>query len=404
MDTIYDCIIVGSGISGLSFAHHLVKEGENILVLEKEKQIGGQIRTTKGNQNTFWAELGAHTCYNSYTHLLSIIEDIQAIDEIIPCKNLKYVLYKEGKIKSVFSAISIIPLIFNFPKIFFRKQAGKTVKEFFSPLVGKSNYIPLFSNLFRAVLSQKADNYPAEIFLKRRKERRQDVPRKFTFKSGISTIINKIVEYDKIQVLSGIEVTSIFQNDETDPLLNIATAAGQTFKARNIALATDPATISLLLKNVDSEISKLLSTISLSQSESLNIIINKNKVNLKEIAGIIPLGNEFTSIVSRDIIPDNNLRAFTFHFQQSKSSSEEQLHQICSVLEINPSDILSESACSHVLPSLGLEHLNLAEKIDQTRNIDNIYIPGNYFYGLSIEDCVHRAYDESIRYKKNKTK
>ena len=70
---VYDCIVVGGGISGVTFAHYLKKEGKAVLVLEKNKNTGGQLQTGHLSvQPDFWYELGSHTCYNSYTSLLSL--------------------------------------------------------------------------------------------------------------------------------------------------------------------------------------------------------------------------------------------------------------------------------------------------------------------------------------------
>ena len=65
---IYDCIIIGAGISGISFAASLKDKCQNILIVEKENRIGGHIQSyiSKTDDN-FWFELGAHTCYNAYT-------------------------------------------------------------------------------------------------------------------------------------------------------------------------------------------------------------------------------------------------------------------------------------------------------------------------------------------------
>ena len=38
-------IVVGGGISGLLVAYELVKKGEEVIVIEKEKKIGGLLAT-----------------------------------------------------------------------------------------------------------------------------------------------------------------------------------------------------------------------------------------------------------------------------------------------------------------------------------------------------------------------
>ena len=46
-------VIIGSGISGLSFAHFLFKSDKDFLVLESESRVGGIIHTETKNHFIF---------------------------------------------------------------------------------------------------------------------------------------------------------------------------------------------------------------------------------------------------------------------------------------------------------------------------------------------------------------
>lgn len=63
----FKVIIIGSGLSGLSAAAHLVQHGEDdICVLEAQNRLGGRILTTVGvNGNPI--ELGAQFIHGSCT-------------------------------------------------------------------------------------------------------------------------------------------------------------------------------------------------------------------------------------------------------------------------------------------------------------------------------------------------
>lgn len=399
--TIYDCIIIGAGISGLSFAHYIEKTKQKILVLEKNSKAGGQITTYQPTSNPgFWTELGAHSCYNSYTSLLSIVKDLKKEDIIQPTEKRSYIIHVSGKIKSIFSQVRKLPIILNFFKIFSTKRDSKTVKEYFEPIVGKSNYTPLFSNAFRAVLCQNADNYPAEIFMKKRKERMEEYPRKLTFKKGISSFIDTIIQQHNIPIEYNTEIKNISHSDR---IFILESNNGKMYYTRNIAIAIDPANASKLLYSIEKYISGLLSTIPLSESESRTIIISKEKISLNEIAGIIPMDDEFYSVVSRDVVSHSNLRGFTFHFKKGKSTEEEQIKIICKTLGIKKEDIADQSYATHILPSLRIEHLNMGKKIEAARQEKHIYFLGNYYYGLSLEDCVQRSAIEAKRYEENLT-
>ena len=56
----YDCIIIGSGISGLSAASWLRKKGDfKVLVLEAQDRVGGRLKTTPLGDSGNVADLGA---------------------------------------------------------------------------------------------------------------------------------------------------------------------------------------------------------------------------------------------------------------------------------------------------------------------------------------------------------
>lgn len=399
-DRQYDCLVIGGGISGISFAHYLHQQSKKVLILEKKKVIGGQIQSPVAEVDTnYWREMGAHTCYNSYTHLLSIVKDLKAEDHIQALGKGSYVVYADGKIKSPMSQIQYTGLLFNGIKLFFTTRRGKTVKEYFGNIVGKKNYRHLFTRLFRAVLSQNADEYPAESFLKRRDGRYQEFPRKYTFAKGLHSFLELIVEKDEIDVKLNAEILDIQQNEDTS-IYTVTTIDGCVYTASNIAFATSPNTAGHLIGDIDHELATLLCTIPMHHSEAMNVIVPKDKLSIKAVAGIIPVSDEFHSAVSRDLVEDEKLRSFTFHFAHNAKNEDEKLETICEVLDIKKHEILEYDEDKHILPSLRLEHLDFDQQVIALRENASMYILGNYFYGLSIEDCINRSSDEAKRFLK----
>ena len=196
----YDCIIIGGGISGISFAHCLHGIGKKVLVIEKKDRAGGQIQTGILKDSGFWYELGSHTCYNKYTSLLSMVKDLDCQNAIQSLEKYSYLIYTGGKLKKIISALSLPSMLFHCLTAFSVSKKGKTVREYFTRLAGRRNYDRLFSRAFSAVISQNADDYPAELFLKARKVRLKEFPRKFTFRHGLSTFVNTIIERGEILV------------------------------------------------------------------------------------------------------------------------------------------------------------------------------------------------------------
>lgn len=404
-NTHYDCIVIGAGISGVSLAAQLKQLGQSVLLLDKNDRIGGQIHSqVSPTVNDFWLEMGAHTCYNSYTRLLKLAVSYGIEDHIIPLGKGGYVAYSKGKIRSLVSQVAYIPMALHFFNFFRSKRDGKTVREYFSPIVGKVNYDRLFSKAFRAVICQVADEYPAELFLKRREGRNEAFPRKYTFKQGISILLAELIRRSGATMRLSQEVTSI---EVLDPIVarpngsgyRLNTRSGQSFTANRIALATDPGTAATLLTSLEPEVSSLLREIPMSTLSTIGVVVDKKASPLKTIAGIIPVSDAFMSVVSRDLLPHETHRAFAFHFMEPQATFEDKKELITSVLGVSEEDIIESHTLKHYLPALRLSSVGMAERLEQVRRHTDIHMVGNYFYGLSLEDCVNRADDVLLKLK-----
>ena len=80
--TTYDIIIVGGGISGLFLAYKLRNTNLNILLIEQNKTLGGRIQTK--NIDDIQYEAGAGRFNENHTKLISLINELNISDKIIP--------------------------------------------------------------------------------------------------------------------------------------------------------------------------------------------------------------------------------------------------------------------------------------------------------------------------------
>ncbi|MEP7103078.1 MAG: FAD-dependent oxidoreductase [Candidatus Dojkabacteria bacterium] len=71
----YDYIVVGAGIAGLYTAYQLKKQGFNVLVLERDQDPGGRMRSAKIDGD--YENIGASFITNSYTHLLQLAKELK---------------------------------------------------------------------------------------------------------------------------------------------------------------------------------------------------------------------------------------------------------------------------------------------------------------------------------------
>lgn len=70
----HDIVVIGAGLTGLSVAFHLKKMGCDVIVLEKESRIGGQIRTYTEEGFTF--ESGPNTGVISFPEVAELFQSL----------------------------------------------------------------------------------------------------------------------------------------------------------------------------------------------------------------------------------------------------------------------------------------------------------------------------------------
>jgi len=394
----YDVIVVGAGISGLCFAHYSTKAEYKTLVLEKSDRIGGSFHSsTLGESNKdFWLELGAHTCYNSYRNLIEVMEDCGIVDQLVPRAKVPFRVLVNDKVKSFTSQINFLDLLTSIPKAFLKKKEGETVESYYGSILGKKNFKKVFSALFSAVPSQNADEFPADALFKKRK-RRKDILKHFTMKNGLQSITSAIAKHADLDIKQSVEIKTI---QKLENGFRIKTNEGEFF-SKKLSICTSISSTPNLLINFAPELAEKISEINFQKIESLGVFVAKDAMDLKPFAGLVPINDDFFSAVSRDTVPDESYRAFTFHFKPELLTTDQKLEKACKVLGITKDQIIESHEKLNIVPSLRLGHYELIDEVDQLLKGQNLFLSGNYFAGLSIEDCVSRSKMEAERMRKN---
>ncbi len=387
----YDFIVVGGGISGVSLAYMIAKQGRKVLILEKSSEMGGAVFSKQ--KEDFFVEMGAHTCYHSYTSVLKLMRYAELEETVLQRLNLKYFFYQKT-FKSLFSQLKIVSLLGSIVKNRKLSKTGLTVAEYYTKLLGFRNYEKVGKAFFKAVISQDASQFPATVFLKKRPSKNKNFPKSFTFQQGMSTLIDRLLSEENIDFQTDCSILSISKEADT---YQIETADNK-WQSTKIALATDTQAGSYLLGTINPQLSEWLGKLNYSKLKSISLVFKKEDVSRKPFAGLVTDTNAFFSVVSRDVVANETYRGFTIHAAASHDS-QKLVELVCEMVGSKTSCILEQNERNSQLPSLELGHeewtAELQRILEETKGL---YLTGNYFKGLSLEDCVERSFDEAFRF------
>jgi protoporphyrinogen oxidase len=398
----YDLLIIGAGISGLSLAHLGHRQGLKVLVLDAALRVGGCIATHNFSElNEFWVEAGAHTCFNSYGNLINILNDVGLTSHIKPKARVNFKILRHDKLKSVLTALRPLELVWYLPRLSRETKVGRSVKEYYSRILGEKNYRDLFGPAFNAVICQPADEFPAELLF-RPKPRRKGLPRSFIFSQGLSTISNAIATQIGIKVVTNANVVTVEINSDGE--MQAITADGQAYIAKNLALAVPPDKAAGILSRTFGDLAGFLANIRMAEIASISLAVANKTLKLSPLAGIIAPYEPFYSAVTRDYLKDSQYRGFTFHFPKDQLDTIRQLERIREILKIPKTEAIPIAYTQHRLPALRANHIDWIAKIDKALAKTNLMLTGNYFLGVSMEDCVTRSVHEWQRVMDNGAK
>ncbi len=396
----HDLVVVGGGISGLGLAHMALRTGVKPLLLEASEQVGGcfcsySFPTTTGG---YWAELGAHTCYNSYGNLLGILEELGQLTELQSKQKLPYRLLTAGGLRNIPLQLNFFELITSLPRLFTLQKEQLTIEEYFGAIVGRHNFSKVLGPALDAVICQPSARIMADTLFRKR-PRRKDIVRSFTGNTGVQQFS------DAIAAQSGIEIhtsSSVVAMQSLDDGFILRLADSSEIEAKQVALAVAPDLAAAILRSSYPQISDLIQPIKMAEIESLAVIVEADQIKLEPLAGIIAVDDDFYSMVSRDPVADARYRGFTFHFKPGRLGATEQLERASRLLGLRVDRVIAAKSRNNRLPSLCSGHRERVEELDgMLASIPQLALTGNWFGGVSIEDCLVRSAAEVARLARN---
>ena len=388
-----DMLVVGAGISGLGIARMAAARGLNTRVLEAGTHIGGAIHSHcfQTPEGPVWAELGAHTCYNSYGNLLALLEASGQIESLQPKRKLRFQIQSGDQLKSIPSQLNFLELLGAPYRLWRSDKAGKTAEGYFGRIMGAGNFARVLGPALDAVVCQPAAEFPADALF-RKKPRRKEIMRSFTGAAGLQSFVDALAAELAVDCNAAVKAVS-----RTSAGYEVSLEDGSVLSASRLVLAISPDQASALLAQSLPDLAARLDEIEMAEIESQAVLLHKEALELPELAGIIGREDDFYSVVSRDAVSDPHYRAFTFHFRPGRLDHSGRLKRICQVLGVDASAIVESVTLNNRLPALRLGHAERIAWIDDRLQGENLGLTGNWFQGVSIEDSLVRSASECER-------
>lgn len=165
--------ILGGGVTGLTAAYHLLKRGEEVLLIEKENEVGGILRSTKVNDTLI--ENYYHHVFPNNKALFEILKELELYKDLQKVNATTGFYHKQKlyELSTPFDLLSFKPLSFVdklklarlMLKIKTIKDPSKCSKKPMKDWIIKNSNKSVYKNFFRPLLRSKYGKNLKEISL-----------------------------------------------------------------------------------------------------------------------------------------------------------------------------------------------------------------------------------------------
>lgn len=204
-----DIVIIGAGISGLYMAYKLSLKysNSNIILLEKNKRIGGRIFTYK--DDFFQVEAGAGRFHSKQKHLITLLRHLDLFKTRIPIStDYKIVNSCSPGILQTSEINQILTELFSKPRNSKKSLQSMTFYQFISSKLGKckADYVSDFFGYSSEITSMNA--FDSIKMIEQYFMGRIDY---FVLKDGLSSIIHSLIKLlpNNVKIITDKSMTDI---------------------------------------------------------------------------------------------------------------------------------------------------------------------------------------------------
>ena len=435
-------VVVGGGISGVSAAYLLKKHTHNdVILVEKEKTVGGKASTL--NRDGYLIETGPNGFLDNKQEIKLLIEESNFENNVIESKD-------ESRRRFIFSQDRLYELRENPIKLLsgnFLSMKGRlrilkepfiktdfndeTLESFVVRRLGREMLDKLIGPMACGVYAGD----PAKMSMEATFGRIKDIEKQYgslikgllglmkkkkasassaagpfsaklmSFKMGLGSFINHLSQ--EINVIND-EVVSFEKKKNSKYELRLANG---TIEAESVVFALPSYALSDIVRQYDCDFSKTLNLIEYAPLNVVSFGFDRNNLpeivnsfgylfNLNDIKDVI--GVLFDSSIFKNRAQNDKLlvRIMVGGDIKRKSAFRKNIYETA-VKELQRSaEIFTPFEYAHsmmhqkAIPQYYLNHKYIVEQVKNFENLNRgVFIIGNAFYGVSLNDCVKAAYN-----------
>ncbi len=447
-----DAVIVGGGISGLCVAYWLKKSGAKVLVLEKEPEVGGTMKSIR--DQGFLIETGPTSALETTPLFRELVRACGIEDQFVyasPAGRNRYIL-RNGTLH----ALPLNPVAFVRSRLF--SPAGK-LRLLMEPFVGRASKEESIAEFVtrrvgREFLDYAIDPFVAGVFAgrperlsvraafpklyaleekygglvkgmvlgrrerKRRGEVGKDRAESFSFLEGMQTLPRALAAALQGSVLTNTTVTSLQRTAGSLYSLQFTNdIAAAEVRGRVVILSTPAYIASEILRQYSKETAQRLDSIPYSPVVSLFLGIRREDVGIpldgfgllvpskeqRRILGCLWSSSLFPARAPEGMVA---LTAFVGGARQPELTelSDERLcdlvlSELKNCMQLSGKLVYwNVTRWKRAIPQYELGHLQIIESLQRfEQNNPGLFLCSNYKGGISVGDCVKNAREIALR-------
>lgn len=441
-------VVIGAGISGLTTAYLLFKEGYDVIILEQKDNVGGSIETV--SENSFLFDRGPNSGLETTPLIQHLVKELNLEDQFVYANregNKRYII-RNGELH----ALPMSPPAFLKTKLFSGKAKLRLMAE---PFIGRSTdgYYQSIAEFVARRLGKEFLDYainpfvagvyagrPEELSVKsafpklyaleedyggliigtirsiRKRKKSKEVSKQsakmFSFKDGMKVLPEAIANVLDNRLSTGVEVLSVKKTSEGNYGVTYR-ENGQTLTLlADVVLSTVPAyKAAEIFGSLDEMLVKHLNEIYYPPVLVVYLVYDKSSVGqpLDGFGFLIPEKEEKSflgAIWSSVIFPnrtDESKASFTLFIGGSRDAGfvddveqnviDRARREFEMIMKISAEPVsILKRFWPKAIPQYNLgyvEHENFFDHFEKDNN--GIVLGGNYRGGISIGDCIKNA-------------